>query len=51
MHTATACQAASETGMRAMRLGIMLSDYSDPDMGQLVIECHRVGVRVEDVLA
>lgn len=50
MHTVTACQAASETGQRAMRMGIMLSDYTDPDVGQLIAECHRVGVRIEAIL-
>lgn len=50
MHTVTAYQAASETGQRAMKLGIMLSDYTDPDTAQLIAECHRVGVRIEAVL-
>jgi hypothetical protein len=50
METHQACDAARETGRRAMKLGAMLTSYDDPDCAQLIVECQRIGVPVTSTL-
>lgn len=50
MNGTTAMEAATQAGDRARKLGLNLSDYDDPDVGQLSVECARLGVALEVVL-
>jgi hypothetical protein len=33
-----------------MKLGLMLTHYDDPDVGQLIAECLRIGVPASQVI-
>jgi hypothetical protein len=50
MNTTHAHQEAANTGRRAMKLGLMLTHYNDPDVGQLIAECLRIGVPASQVI-
>jgi len=50
MNHEQATQQATQTGRHATRLGIMLTNYDDPDCGQLIAECLRVGVDAGTVI-
>ena len=50
MHKEDARQAATDTGNRATKLGLMLSDYTDPDTAELIQECTRVAVPIRYLL-
>lgn len=50
MTTEEARQAANQAGNRATKLGLMLSNYDDPDTAELILECTRVQVPVAYLL-